>query len=94
MTDLHAIGISWEQWVALDIQDTSMSDMPGFVPKGKIICPQCSDPASRVKRKLGDRIASLISPVKRYRCDFCGWTAALPRKNDATAPNAPPDSGI
>ncbi|CAN5449359.1 hypothetical protein BH10PSE16_BH10PSE16_43090 [soil metagenome] len=46
--------------------------------KGKIVCPQCGDTATRVKRRLRDRLVSLIKPVKRYRCDFCNWTAALP----------------
>ena len=46
--------------------------------KGKIVCPHCGDQASRVQRTWGDRIVSLIKPVKRYRCDFCDWTASLP----------------
>jgi transposase-like protein len=45
--------------------------------KGKIVCPQCSDTAHRVQRTWGDRIVSLIKPVKRYRCDFCDWTGTL-----------------
>lgn len=46
--------------------------------KGKIVCPRCGDPASRVQRTWGDRIVSLIKPVKRYCCDFCDWTGTLP----------------
>lgn len=40
---------------------------------GKIVCPGCGDFASRVPRKLIDRLRSLIQPVKRYRCDYCDW---------------------
>ena len=46
--------------------------------KGTIVCPHCGDTAHRVQRTWGDRIFSLIKPVKRYRCDFCDWTGKLP----------------
>ena len=50
---------------------------PSLVRKGKMACPHCGDPATRVKRSLGDRIASWFNPVKRYRCDFCGWAGTV-----------------
>jgi len=51
---------------------------PTVLPKGRIVCPHCGDLAERVKRTLGDRIVSLLRPVKRYRCDFCDWTGTFP----------------
>jgi transposase-like protein len=38
-------------------------------------CPHCGDLAPRVKRTLRDRVVSWFIPVKRYRCDYCDWTA-------------------
>ncbi len=65
-----------------DFQSTSMKNTPNIpvsspVRKEKFVCPQCGDPATRVKRNLRDRITSLLKPVKRYRCDFCNWTGAV-----------------
>lgn len=45
--------------------------------QGKIVCPQCGDLASRISRRLYDRLVSLFQPMKRYRCDFCGWTGNI-----------------
>ena len=55
-----------------------MTTPPTSLNKGKIICPRCGDLAIRVKRTLGDRLVSLFRPIKRYRCDFCEWSAVLP----------------
>lgn len=46
----------------------------------KVVCPVCGDFAWRSKRTLRDRIVSLITPVKRYRCIFCHWTGTLPNQ--------------
>ena len=56
-----------------------MSSLAKPIPfaKGKIVCPNCSDPASRVKRTLRDRFISLFKPFKRYHCDYCGWSGTV-----------------
>jgi hypothetical protein len=45
--------------------------------RSTVACPHCGDLAPRVKRTLRDRIVSLFTPVKRYRCDYCDWTATF-----------------
>ena len=42
-----------------------------------ILCLRCDEPATRVKRRLIDRLVSLFKPVKRYRCDYCDWEATI-----------------
>ena len=59
-------------------QASLMTNLLTIQTKGEIACPQCGDPAHRVKRRLSDRIVSFIKPVKRYRCDFCDWTGTVP----------------
>lgn len=36
-------------------------------------CPLCNSPIERVHRRFVDRLKSLISPVRRFRCRFKGW---------------------
>jgi hypothetical protein len=38
------------------------------------VCPQCNAPLDRVQRRIVDRLASWISPVRRYRCRMKGWS--------------------
>jgi predicted RNA-binding Zn-ribbon protein involved in translation (DUF1610 family) len=45
--------------------------------RSNIACPHCGDLAVRVKRTLRDRIVSWFTPIKRYRCDYCDWTATF-----------------
>lgn len=45
--------------------------------KGQFVCPRCSDMAFRVERRLRDRLLSLFKDVKRYHCEFCGWTESI-----------------
>jgi hypothetical protein len=45
--------------------------------RSTVACPHCGDLAPRVKRTLRDRIVSWFAPVKRYRCDYCDWTATF-----------------
>jgi transposase-like protein len=45
--------------------------------RSTVACPHCGDLAPRVKRTLHDRIASIFTPIKRYRCDYCNWTATF-----------------
>jgi len=43
-------------------------------------CPQCGTGAYRIRRRVIDRIFSLLSPLRRYRCTSigCGWEGNLP----------------
>lgn len=36
-------------------------------------CRACSRPLDRRRRSLLDRVVSVLIPVARYRCRFCGW---------------------
>jgi hypothetical protein len=44
------------------------------------ICPRCGEPVFRIRRRLIDRVISVVRPVQRYRCDAlqCQWTGNLP----------------
>jgi len=50
-------------------------------------CPRCRAEAYRVRRRLIDRILSLVRPQYRFRCSSmdCGWQGNLP----ATPQSAP-----
>lgn len=54
-----------------------MSHLPPTPRKGEIICPGCGDLASRVNRRLSDRLRSFLNPVKRYVCTYCNWTGSI-----------------
>ncbi|MDB5929758.1 MAG: hypothetical protein JWR60_1465 [Polaromonas sp.] len=45
--------------------------------KGKLVCPCCSELATRVTRKLHDRVFNMFKPIKRYHCDYCDWTGTI-----------------
>ena len=52
-------------------------------PAGRSLrCPRCQGSLVRVRRRLLDRIISLVSPRHRYRCVAigCGWEGTLRRK--------------
>lgn len=55
-----------------------MNDDPGST----LACPLCGGSLQRVRRRLADRLWSLIRPVRRYRCDnpACGWVGNIARK--------------
>jgi len=41
-------------------------------------CPLCNAPhVNRTKRRFMDRMVSLATPVRRYRCVACGWEGNL-----------------
>lgn len=42
-------------------------------------CPWCQSDVFRVRRRLGDRFASVVSPRQRYRCTSwsCRWEGTL-----------------
>lgn len=43
------------------------------------LCPECGGEARQVHRHLGDRLISLVSDVRRYRCAHadCGWEGVV-----------------
>lgn len=50
-------------------------------------CPACGSVVWRVRRRLGDRLASLFGPVHRYRCQNidCGWEGTEMPSRPATS---------
>jgi len=36
-------------------------------------CPSCGQLVRRTHRRFLDRVASLIVPLRRYKCGNCGW---------------------
>lgn len=48
-------------------------------------CPCCYGDAHRVRRRLVDRVVSLILPRHRYRCGSigCGWEGNLPLRTSS-----------
>lgn len=57
-------------------------------------CPRCNGSLMRVRRHFADRMVSLFSPVRRYRCDSfaCRWEGTLParRAGPAAMPKSRP----
>lgn len=49
----------------------------------KLVCPHCDSPLFQIRRRLADRLLSLIVPVQRYRCSAqkenlsCAWEGIL-----------------
>jgi hypothetical protein len=41
------------------------------------ICPRCGGTLWRVRRRLFDRLVSLVSPRKRFRCYQCQWKGTI-----------------
>ena len=56
------------------------------------ICPACSQALIRVARQPIDRLASLFSPVQRYRCRQydCQWEGTLHVGGQASGVPTPP----
>ena len=63
--------------------DSVSPDLAGQSSSAQV-CPQCNAPVDRVQRRIVDRLASWISPVRRYRCRMkgwsCDWEGNLPTK--------------
>jgi hypothetical protein len=62
-----------------------MGDPPaGYVaaPDPALRCPRCAGPLVRVPRTPWDRLLSLVSPRRRFRCRgmSCGWEGTLRAK--------------
>lgn len=60
----------------LDLTSTSQL---AYTHLAHIDCPVCHGRVERVRRKLFDRLLSLVSPRRRYRCisPLCQWEAAV-----------------
>lgn len=65
---------------------------PSLEPASRVDCPDCGGPASRVPRRLIDRLQSLVRPVQRYRCRSfaCQWVGNIPVKGGGTEPTDRP----
>jgi len=52
---------------------------------GERECPFCHGRAYRVRRRLVDRVGSLIFPRHRFRCGAigCGWEGNLPLRTSS-----------
>ena len=52
------------------------------------LCPCCGQALQRIRRSFGDRVLSLVSARKRYRCRTwgCNWQGTI--KTGQTAPPA------
>jgi hypothetical protein len=48
----------------------------------EVRCPRCNGSVDRIRRRLADRIVSLFTPVRRYRCwnYDCKWEGNLRRQ--------------
>jgi len=53
--------------------DSTSPDITGQ-SSSEHLCPQCNSPLDRVQRRIVDRLASWVSPVRRYRCRMKGWS--------------------
>jgi hypothetical protein len=63
-----------------------MADPPNMYtqpPDPGLRCPRCGHALVRMRRKLFDRLLSLVSPRRRYRCRAmgCGWEGTLRLKH-------------
>jgi hypothetical protein len=50
---------------------------------GGIRCPRCHGAVVRIHRRTFDRLISVVSPRKRFRCPAfgCGWEGTLRAKH-------------
>ena len=53
---------------------TNTSPDPPSRRRARQVCPHCGHTLYRVHRRRLDRLASLIVPLHRYRCNECGWS--------------------
>lgn len=60
---------------------------PAYPWTGTQNCPLCSGSLIRERRRIVDRLHSLVTPLKRYRCDNfrCQWVGNLAYKDGASA---------
>jgi hypothetical protein len=59
-----------------------MPDKPpayGSNAEGGLRCPRCRGAVVRIRRRAFDRLVSVVSPRKRFRCAAfgCGWEGTL-----------------
>jgi len=60
---------------------------PTYLRSGTERCPLCNGSLIRERRRIVDRLQSLVMPLKRYRCDNfgCQWVGNLARNGAARA---------
>ena len=53
-----------------------------YLRSGTAKCPACGGSLIREHRRIVDRLQSLVTPLKRYRCDNfgCQWVGNIARK--------------
>lgn len=53
--------------------------MTGVPAANRPTCPECGAAVDRIARRWLDRLLSLFTPVRRYRCRSmaCGWEGQL-----------------
>ncbi len=53
-------------------------------------CPRCNGPMERIRRRVIDRVASLVLPLRRYRCHHfaCQWEGLVRRRRRAQPASA------
>jgi hypothetical protein len=63
--------------------ETTLDSSPDSPSEGPT-CPRCGGSVTRVPRHLTDRLRSLVSPVRRYRCRslVCQWSGTLPHEGN------------
>jgi hypothetical protein len=57
-----------------------------------VACPQCRGALVRIPRRFSERLVSLFTPLRRYRCPShtCGWEGNLRQSRAApTGADAP-----
>ncbi len=62
------------------MQVISLSRAPlAYRPASDVLCPCCQGKLLRERRRIVDRLRSLIRPVKRYRCEnfACQWVGNM-----------------
>lgn len=66
--------------------------MPSYTDTAEVHCPLCQSRVDRIRRTTFDRILSVVSPRRRYRClsPLCTWEGVLKqgrkaRREKATA---------
>lgn len=81
-----------------DRLDLTTTSQPAYTHLAHLDCPVCHGRVERVRRKFFDRLLSLISPRRRYRCisPLCQWEAAVRvgRKPKARVQQARPQARI
>lgn len=59
--------------------DPQRKAAPGYFTVSEVHCPLCQGKLLRERRRMVDRLRSLLKPVKRYRCENfdCQWVGNI-----------------